>query len=102
MLWLKVSDARIIRSEILSLRERDYVAFARVAGVGSLTIFFRHLLPNIFNTLVVLMTLQVGQVTGSAPPSAPDPWQMSQVTEVGTVMVFWLPVKASSSDTRML
>jgi peptide/nickel transport system permease protein len=54
--------ARIIRSEILSLRERDYVAFARVAGCGSMTIFFRHLLPNIFNTLVVLMTLQVGQV----------------------------------------
>src|SRR5262249_43132778 len=54
--------ARIIRSEILSLRERDYVAFAKVAGVSSLTIFFRHLLPNIFNTLIVLMTLQVGQV----------------------------------------
>ena len=54
--------ARIIRSEILSLRERDYVAFAKVAGCGSMTIFFRHLLPNIFNTLLVLMTLQVGQV----------------------------------------
>ena len=54
--------ARIIRSEILSLRERDYVAFAKVAGCSSLTIFFRHLLPNIFNTLMVLMTLQVGQV----------------------------------------
>jgi peptide/nickel transport system permease protein len=53
---------RIIRSEILSLRERDYVSFAKVAGCGSVTIFFRHLLPNIFNTLVVLMTLQVGQV----------------------------------------
>jgi peptide/nickel transport system permease protein len=53
---------RIIRSEILSLRERDYVAFAKVAGCGSATIFFRHLLPNIFNTLLVLMTLQVGQV----------------------------------------
>lgn len=53
---------RIIRSEILSLRERDYVAFAKVAGCGPITIFFRHLLPNIFNTLLVLMTLQVGQV----------------------------------------
>lgn len=53
---------RIIRSEILSLRERDYVMFAKVAGCGPLTIFFRHLLPNIFNTLMVLMTLQVGQV----------------------------------------
>ncbi|TYL71864.1 ABC transporter permease [Bradyrhizobium cytisi] len=54
--------ARIIRSEILSLRERDYVAFAKVAGCGPVTIFLRHLVPNIFNTLVVLMTLQVGQV----------------------------------------
>jgi peptide/nickel transport system permease protein len=53
---------RIIRSEVLSLRERDYVSFAKVAGCGPVTIFFRHLLPNIFNTLVVLMTLQVGQV----------------------------------------
>ncbi|MDQ8727448.1 ABC transporter permease [Bradyrhizobium sp. LHD-71] len=53
---------RIIRSEVLSLRERDYVSFAKVAGCGSITIFFRHLLPNIFNTLLVLMTLQVGQV----------------------------------------
>ena len=54
--------ARIIRSEILSLKERDYVAFAKVAGCGPLTIFRRHLLPNIFNTLLVLATLQVGQV----------------------------------------
>lgn len=53
---------RIIRSEVLSLRERDYVSFAKVAGCGPITIFFRHLLPNIFNTLLVLMTLQVGQV----------------------------------------
>jgi peptide/nickel transport system permease protein len=54
--------ARIIRGEIMALKNRDYIAFARVAGVGTPTIFFRHLLPNIFNTLVVLATLQVGQV----------------------------------------
>jgi peptide/nickel transport system permease protein len=54
--------ARIIRGEILALKGRDYIAFARVAGVGTPTIFVRHLLPNIFNTLVVLATLQVGQV----------------------------------------
>ena len=54
--------ARIIRGEIMSLKNRDYIAFARVAGVGTPTIFVRHLLPNIFNTLVVLATLQVGQV----------------------------------------
>jgi peptide/nickel transport system permease protein len=54
--------ARIIRGEILSLKERDYVALARVAGCSTPTIFARHLLPNIFNTLLVLATLQVGQV----------------------------------------
>ena len=54
--------ARIIRGEIMALKGRDYIAFARVAGVGTATIFVRHLLPNIFNTLVVLATLQVGQV----------------------------------------
>lgn len=54
--------ARIIRGEILSLKERDYVALARVAGVSTPTIFARHLLPNILNTLLVLATLQIGQV----------------------------------------
>jgi peptide/nickel transport system permease protein len=54
--------ARIVRGEILSLKERDYVALARVAGCGTATIFLRHLLPNILNTLLVLATLQVGQV----------------------------------------
>jgi peptide/nickel transport system permease protein len=54
--------ARIIRSEILSLKEREYVAFARIAGVGTATIFRRHLLPNVLNTLLVLATLQIGQV----------------------------------------
>lgn len=54
--------ARIIRSEVLALKEREYIAFARVAGVGPATIFVRHLLPNIVNTLIVLSTLQVGQV----------------------------------------
>ena len=54
--------ARIVRGEILSLKERDYVALAKVAGVGSATIFHRHLAPNILNTMLVLATLQIGQV----------------------------------------
>jgi peptide/nickel transport system permease protein len=54
--------ARIIRGEILSLKERDYVALARIAGCSTAAIFARHLLPNIMNTLLVLASLQVGQV----------------------------------------
>lgn len=54
--------ARIIRGEILSLKEREYVALARVAGVSTPVIFRRHLLPNVLNTLLVLASLQIGQV----------------------------------------
>lgn len=54
--------ARVIRGEVLSLRRRDYVLLAMVAGVGTGTIFRRHLLPNVANTLLVLASLQVGQV----------------------------------------
>jgi peptide/nickel transport system permease protein len=54
--------ARIIRAEVMSLKERDYVALARVAGCSSAVIFRRHLFPNVLNTLLVLATLQVGQV----------------------------------------
>ena len=48
------------------------------------------------------MPEQVGQVTGSAPPSAPVPLHEPQETEVGTEIVFWMPLKASSSVTRRL
>jgi peptide/nickel transport system permease protein len=54
--------ARIIRSEVISLKRRDYVTLAKVAGVSTPVIFCRHLLPNVMNTLLVLATLQVGQV----------------------------------------
>ena len=52
--------ARLVRGEILSLRERDFVALARVAGASPPYIIRRHLLPNILNTIVVLATLQIG------------------------------------------
>ncbi|WP_432826362.1 ABC transporter permease [Dactylosporangium sp. CA-092794] len=54
--------ARIVRGETLSIRRRDFVDRARVAGSSSLSIMRRHVLPNILNTVVVLATLEVGQV----------------------------------------
>lgn len=54
--------ARIVRGEVLSLRERDYIALAKVAGVPTIMIFVRHLWPNLLNTLLVLATLQFGSV----------------------------------------
>jgi peptide/nickel transport system permease protein len=60
VLWARY--ARVIRGEVLSLRERDFVAQARVAGCSSSRIMRIHLFPNILNTLVVLLSLQVGWV----------------------------------------
>ncbi|HEX2218868.1 MAG TPA: ABC transporter permease [Gemmatimonadales bacterium] len=54
--------ARQIRAEVLSLRERDFVARARVAGASRSRIIFRHIFPNVVNTVVVMATLQVGVV----------------------------------------
>jgi len=54
--------ARVVRSEVLSLRERDYVKLARIAGASPWRIMSRHLLPNVANTAVVLATLMLGSV----------------------------------------
>ena len=54
--------ARIVRGEVLSLRERDFVKLARVAGCSTPVILWRHILPNVVNTLLVLASLQLGSV----------------------------------------
>lgn len=54
--------ARQVRAETLSLRERDFVARARVAGASNFRILRKYILPNIINTIVVLATLQIGVV----------------------------------------
>ena len=60
VLWARY--ARVIRGEVLALRERDFIARARVAGCSHLRIVLFHLFPNTVNTLLVLLTLQVGWV----------------------------------------
>ena len=60
LLWSRY--ARQVRAEVLTLKEMDFVARARVAGASNLRIIFRHILPNVFNTIIVLATLQVGNV----------------------------------------
>lgn len=60
VLWARF--ARVIRGEVLSQRERDFVALSRVAGSSDLRIMARHIFPNIWNTFLVLLTLQVGWV----------------------------------------
>ena len=54
--------ARMIRGEELSVRDRDFVALAQIYGVSSGMIVWRHLFPNVINTLMVLTSVTVGQV----------------------------------------
>jgi peptide/nickel transport system permease protein len=54
------SFVRQIRAEVLTLKERDYVALAKVAGASTPRIIFRHILPGIFNTMIVIATLSTG------------------------------------------
>ena len=55
--WLVPS--RLARAETLSLRSREFVDAARVAGAGAVRVVFRHLLPNTLGTIVVNATFQV-------------------------------------------
>ena len=60
LLWSRYT--RVVRGEVLTLKERDFVALARIAGASSLRIIARHIFPNTVNTVVVLLTLQLGTV----------------------------------------
>ena len=60
LLW--PSYARLTRGETLGIKQQDFVALARVAGCGSLTIMLRHILPNLAPSILVLATLHVGYV----------------------------------------
>jgi len=54
------SMARVIRAQVLSLREQDFVAAAQALGSGHRRIMFRHILLNCISPIVVLATLSVG------------------------------------------
>ena len=54
--------ARMVRGEALAIKELDYVALARVVGSPTHRIVAKHILPNVFNTVIVLATLEVGHL----------------------------------------
>jgi peptide/nickel transport system permease protein/oligopeptide transport system permease protein len=55
--WLTM--ARIVRGQVLSLRQRPYVEASRALGAGPARILFRHILPNTFGVVIVYLTLTV-------------------------------------------
>ena len=61
-LWIWPRFARMVRGEVLQLKNLDYVSLARVAGASTPRILFIHLFPGTINTVIVVATLQVGIV----------------------------------------
>jgi len=91
--------ARVIRSEVLSLKERDYVRLAVVAGCSQAKIMWTHILPNVANTAIVLATLNFGVViiagatlsflgVGVAPPE-PEWGLMLSEGKSGLMAGYW-------------
>jgi peptide/nickel transport system permease protein len=77
--WMSV--ARVVRAEILSLREKEFVEAARAVGASDARIIFRHLLPNVLGVLIVIASLSIAGVIlaesalsflglGTQPPQA--------------------------------
>ena len=58
LLWAQY--ARLVRGQVLSVKERDFVALAKVAGSSTRRILVVHIFPNLVNSVVVLATLQIG------------------------------------------
>ena len=55
--WM--DTARIVRAETLSVKEREYVLYAKVSGQKSLMIIVRHIIPNILSTIIIAATLTI-------------------------------------------
>ncbi len=54
--------ARMIRGDVLAIKVLDFVTVAKISGVSTPTLIWRHIFPNVVNTLMVITSLLVGQV----------------------------------------
>ncbi|NTU57765.1 MAG: ABC transporter permease [Chlorobiaceae bacterium] len=58
--WMGV--ARIVRGQVLSLKEQEFILAARSLGLSNLRIIFRHLVPNALTPVIVAATLRIGSI----------------------------------------
>ncbi len=56
------STCRLVRGEVLTLRERDYVLAARALGAPSWRLMIHHILPNVLSTIIVALTISAGSL----------------------------------------
>ena len=96
LLW--AGFARVVRGEVLALKQRDFVALAKVHGCSPARIMLTHILPNVFNTFMVLVTLNIGVVIvaeaslsflgAGIPPPTPS-WGLMVAEGRGKITSAW-------------
>ncbi|MDH3700016.1 MAG: ABC transporter permease [Alphaproteobacteria bacterium] len=96
LLWARF--ARVVRGEVLAVKGRDFVALARVHGCSPVRIMATHILPNVLNTFMVLLTLHVGVVIvaeaslsflgAGVPPPTPS-WGLMVAEGRGKISSAW-------------
>jgi peptide/nickel transport system permease protein len=104
--------ARVIRGEVLRLMESDFVRLARVAGASRSRIMFRHIFPNVINTLLVLLTLEIGLAVitesslsflGLGVPRPEPSWgSMLRDAQQYIYIAWWSPVFAGLAITMLV
>ena len=96
LLW--AGFARVVRGEVLALKQRDFIALAKVHGCSPTRIMATHILPNVLNTFMVLVTLHVGVVIvaeaslsflgAGIPPPTPS-WGLMVAEGRGKIASAW-------------
>lgn len=96
LLWARF--ARVVRGEVLAIKQRDYVALARVHGCSAARIMVTHIVPNVMSTFMVLLTLYVGVVIvaeaslsflgAGVPPPTPS-WGLMVAEGRGNITSAW-------------
>jgi peptide/nickel transport system permease protein len=100
IIWARF--ARVVRGEVLGVRARDFVSLARVHGCSSPRIMLVHIVPNVMNTFMVLLTLHIGFVIiveaslsflgAGIPPPTPSWGQMVADGRSHIASAWWLSV----------
>jgi peptide/nickel transport system permease protein len=100
IIWARF--ARVVRGEVLGVKGRDFVSLARVHGCSSLRIMRVHVVPNVMNTFMVLLTLHIGFVIiveaslsflgAGIPPPTPSWGQMVADGRGHIASAWWLSV----------
>ena len=96
LLWTRY--ARLVRAETLALKSKDFVLRARVSGASTFRIITRHIFPNVVNTIIVLATLEIGQVIllestlsflGAGIPRPNPAWGLMVADGRGLIVTNW-------------